>query len=218
MGEMTSRKPARAKGERTRGRIVEAAEAVFVRRGYLEARVADIAQEAGVAHGSFYTYFASKDEVFREVADRVVTEMYAALEGRSLGGSAAERIREANRRYIELYERHAGVIALIEQVATFNDDLLQLRRDLRNRFIERVERAISRVWETGGEATAPPLDPHVAANALAGMVDNFTYWWFVLGESFDRDQALETLDQVWFRTLGLTAPDGEDGGAAPQNP
>jgi AcrR family transcriptional regulator len=206
MAEVSTRQPTRAKGHRTRSRIVEAAETVFVRRGYLETRVADIAREAKVAHGSFYTYFSSKEEVFRDVAERVVAEMYTALEGRTLGDTPAERIRAANRRYFELYERHAGVLALIEQVATFNPEFLTLRRELRGRFIERVERAVRRVWESGS-TDVTPLDARVTANALGGMIDNFSYWWFVLKEPFDRDQALDTLDEVWFRTLGLQAPD-----------
>ena len=36
---------------------------------------------AGLAHGSFYTYFDSKEDVFRQVADRVVRDVYGALEG-----------------------------------------------------------------------------------------------------------------------------------------
>jgi AcrR family transcriptional regulator len=214
-GAAPVRKPAPTKGERTRGRIVEAAEVVFVRLGYLDTRVADIAAEAGVAHGSFYTYFSSKEEIFREVAERVVGEMYAALDGHLLGASAAQRISSANRRFFELYERHAGVIALIEQVATFNSDLLTLRRGLRNRFIERVERAIRRAWADGGEASAQPLDPHIAANALAGMVDNFCYWLFVFGEKFDMETALGTIDEVWFRTLGLDRPTDHAGSPNP---
>ncbi|MGH2927257.1 MAG: TetR family transcriptional regulator, partial [Solirubrobacteraceae bacterium] len=56
--------PVRARGVRTRAALIDAARRVFERDGYLEARVADIAAAAGVAHGSFYTYFDSKDDVF----------------------------------------------------------------------------------------------------------------------------------------------------------
>ena len=53
-----------AKGLRTREELVAAARRVFERDGYTGARVADIAAEAGLAHGSFYTYFSSKQDVF----------------------------------------------------------------------------------------------------------------------------------------------------------
>jgi AcrR family transcriptional regulator len=53
--------------EEKRQRILEAAVRVFARRGFHGARVADIAEEAGVAHGLLYHYFASKDEVLQTV-------------------------------------------------------------------------------------------------------------------------------------------------------
>jgi AcrR family transcriptional regulator len=193
--------PVRKKGKLTRERIVQAAETVFVKGGYLDTRIADIAQEAGVAHGSFYTYFASKEEVFREVAERVTNEIYAALDAGASSDSPADRIRAANRRFLELYERHRGVLALIEQVATFDEFFLQMRRDLRQRFILRTEPAVRRILEHS--ETDLGLDPHVTANALGGMVDNFCYWWFVMDEKFDREAAVETLDRIWLSALGL---------------
>ena len=62
--------PRSRKGAQTRARLLEAAKAVFERTGFLEARVSDIAKEAGMSHGSFYHYFDSKEQVFREVAEQ----------------------------------------------------------------------------------------------------------------------------------------------------
>lgn len=59
--------------------ILEAAVRVFARKGYHAARVGDIAEEAGVAHGLLYHYFRSKDEVletiFRETWSDVLAEL-----------------------------------------------------------------------------------------------------------------------------------------------
>src|SRR6187402_2020195 len=51
-----------AAGEK-RERILTAAERVFAKSGFFSARVSDIAREAGVADGTIYLYFKSKDEV-----------------------------------------------------------------------------------------------------------------------------------------------------------
>lgn len=48
---------------------------MFEERGFPETRVAHITRHAGVAYGSFYTYFPSKEAVFLEVADRLFEEM-----------------------------------------------------------------------------------------------------------------------------------------------
>ena len=48
---------------------------MFERDGFLDARITDITAAAGVAAGSFYTYFNSKEDVFAAVMDDVNEEM-----------------------------------------------------------------------------------------------------------------------------------------------
>jgi AcrR family transcriptional regulator len=206
-----SKAPIRRRGVRTRAQLVRAAQKVFRRDGYLDARVADIAAAAGVAHGSFYTYFDSKEDVFRELAEAVVKEIYAALDTPD-ETDPRDRVRAINRRYMELYERHALVLGLIEQVGNLGE-FHGLRRALRARFVDRVERLI-RGLEADGETGPQPLDPHLIASALVGMIDSFAYSWFVLEEPFDRELALANLDAIWLRTLGIA----EAAGAAAKAP
>src|ERR1700692_863228 len=71
--------PRSRKGVETRARLVSAAKEVFERDGFLEARISDIAERAGLSHGSFYHYFESKEEVFREVAEAVEGQLSAPL-------------------------------------------------------------------------------------------------------------------------------------------
>jgi AcrR family transcriptional regulator len=189
--------PVREKGQRTRRRILEAAAYVFTREGYLNARVADIAQRAKVAHGSFYTYFDSKEDVFRSLAQDVHEQMRAAI-----ADAEEEGVELANARYIEAYERHAPILGLIEQVATFDEHFRELRADLRARYFGLIERAVVLSYERG-ETRSPPLDPRTVASALGAMVEHFAYRWFVLEEPHDRKAATDTLNTVCRRALGL---------------
>src|SRR5690242_16840281 len=50
------------RGQRTRAALIAAARTVFERDGFINARITDIAETAGTAHGSFYSYFTSKEE------------------------------------------------------------------------------------------------------------------------------------------------------------
>lgn len=193
------------KGERTRETLLDAARREFERSGFLDARVADIVVEAGVSHGTFYTYYDSKGDVFREVAERVVDEMYRALDASVSDAKAPELIRAANQVFVEVYERHAAIFALIEQVATFDDYFREMRLEIRRKLVRRVERAIARMVDEG-EAELGRLDRHSLAGALAGMVDNFAYMWFVLEEPTDRAAALETLAELWSRALLVGPP------------
>jgi AcrR family transcriptional regulator len=200
--EETEKVPVRPRGHKTRARLLEAATRVFIRNGYVQTRVSDINREARVSHGSFYTYFDSKDDIFWAVADGVFAEMYEALEGRLLGKTPIERLRAANRQYFEIYERNADMIAVIEQVATIHDEFRQARLALREQHVARLERLVRGIYR---ESDTPELtlDPDVVANALGGMIDNLAFVAFVLKKPFDREDVLHTLDEIWIRTLGL---------------
>lgn len=65
---------ASARGKERRREILEAAAAVFARRGYHQARTREIAEEAGIAEGSIYNYFSSKRELLLAMMDQIVTE------------------------------------------------------------------------------------------------------------------------------------------------
>jgi AcrR family transcriptional regulator len=191
------------KGERTRERLLTAARAVFERDGYFDARVADIAAEASVGHGTFYTYFASKEDVFIAVAQRVTDALFEGVYQLPPGLDVIERIHETNRRYVDLYEENAVMLGLLDQVAPTSERLREMRAAIRRHFAERLEAAIARMNHLG-RTREPRLDPFAAGIALGSMVDHICYQWFVLGEPFDRDVMLETFDQIWIRALGIT--------------
>jgi AcrR family transcriptional regulator len=192
------------RGRRTRNALIEAAAKVFARDGFLDCRIADIAETAGVAHGTFYTYFSSKEEVFHEVIFVVQRDMAShddAPPATDEKQTPWQVVEAANRRYITAYRRNAQLMATLEQVATFNDDVRKLRLELRDRFVDRNTRAIKR-WQRAGLAD-PDIDAGYAANALGTMVDRFAYTWFVLGQTFDEERAVETLTRLWLQSLGI---------------
>jgi AcrR family transcriptional regulator len=65
----------RPKSQQTRKRIIRAAARIVAREGYPKASVAKIATEAGIAHGSFYYYFARREDLFRELLPALGEEM-----------------------------------------------------------------------------------------------------------------------------------------------
>ncbi|MFB4300232.1 TetR/AcrR family transcriptional regulator [Actinomadura sp. NTSP31] len=202
--------PLTERGARTRERLLAAAREVFEERGFLDTRVAHIARHARVAYGSFYTYFPSKEAVFLEVADRLFEDMTrhsftpgadpAAPEPAAL--EPAARIRRANRSYYEAYRRNAKMMAIIEQVSTFNEEFQEMRRKHRAESVGRSARAIER-WQRAG-LVDPGIDPEMTARALAAMVDHSLYLWLVQGDdTSDTERLLDTLDALNVRALGL---------------
>ena len=57
--------PKTRRGRETREKLLQAAEVEFGERGFADASIASITQRAGVALGTFYVYFESKEEIFR---------------------------------------------------------------------------------------------------------------------------------------------------------
>jgi TetR/AcrR family fatty acid metabolism transcriptional regulator len=77
-----ARKPSRNGASGKRESILRAATHVFARNGYFSSKVADIAREAGVADGTVYLYFKSKEEILHSIFDQNMAEAIAS--GRKL--------------------------------------------------------------------------------------------------------------------------------------
>jgi AcrR family transcriptional regulator len=196
------RGPLTERGARTRERLIAAAREVFEERGFPATRVAHIARHARVAYGSFYTWFPSREAVFLEVAERLFQDMTQNSLVPAAGPEPADRIRRANRAYYEAYRRNAGLMAIIEQVATFNEEFQELRRKHRTVAIGRSATAIER-WQRAGLVDAG-LDPELTARALAAMVDHSLYLSLVQGDDpAGTERLLDTLDTLSIAALGL---------------
>ena len=99
-----------------RARILDAATRVFAERGFFGSQVADIAHRAGIAAGTVYLYFRSKDDVLRSIFDRTMQD--AIREGRAgLDGvdDPAERLRRIARLHLERLGRDRD-LAVVFQV------------------------------------------------------------------------------------------------------
>jgi AcrR family transcriptional regulator len=198
--------PRSRKGKQTRARLLDAAKRVFERDGFLEARVSDIVDEAGISHGAFYHYFDSKEQIFREVAEAEESLLTAPpvdeQPGAAPGRSTRDRIRDANRRYLERYRDEARIMGVIEQVSRFDDHVRTVRANRQKHFAERSERAIRRRQAEGLVDAA--VDAEIAAMALGAMVARFAELWLVQGYAqYDFDHAVEQVTTLWANALGL---------------
>jgi AcrR family transcriptional regulator len=196
--------PLTARGARTRAALVRAARALFERQGYVDTTVGDIASRARVAHGTFYTYFDSKEDIFAEVADQLQADLLAVEDAEPHlppDSSLSARIERANRGYLRGYQQNARMMGVLEQVATFNPRLAAIRRAARRHHVQRATSSIRR-WQQQGLVDAS-LDPVYAASALGSMVDRSAYVWMVLGEPFEFEEAVVQLTRLYCNALGL---------------
>lgn len=190
------------RGRRTMTKLVDAAAVVFARKGFLDTKITDITAEAGVANGSFYTYFESKEGIFRAVIDEVNERMFTKSRvPAGAGSSPYQRIEHATRAYVRAYREEAGLLMILEQVASFSPAFREMRRETRKSFRSRTERGIRRFQEAG--LVSPSLPPDYTAAALISMVSNFCYMWLVLDEDYNEETAILTLSRLWAQALGI---------------
>jgi AcrR family transcriptional regulator len=201
--------PRSPKGAETRARLLAAAKATFEDSGFLDARISDIAERAGLSHGSFYHYFESKEEVFREVAETIEDQLSAPLGSVILDPASdatpAERIRQAIRLHLEAYRQEARIMGVIEQVSRYDTQVRAARFKRQRYYGEQVEESIRRLQRHG--LVDPDLEPVIAAAVLGSMTTRFPELWLVEGSldcSFD--DGVDQLTRVFVNALGLKEP------------
>jgi len=192
-----------ARGDRTRRSLLDAARRVFERRGYVDANVEDIVKEAGVARGSFYTYFPSKVEIFRAVCAEVGAKINDAVAGSDLRGlDPVVALTQSVGGYLEAYRQNAVLFGLLERLPSVDPEIYDMAVRVRRNHIRRVAAAIRR-WQSRGVAD-PAVEPDGTAAALVSMTTNFCYWWFEEPDGHDSDEAaLAVLSAIWIRALSL---------------
>lgn len=194
--------PKSARGKRTRAALIGAAREVFERDGFLDARIADIAGAAGVAIGSFYTHFESREEIFAAVLAELQEEMLHPSP--QYGGdhpSTLALLESNNRAYLLAYRRNAKLNALMEQVAAVDPEFMKLRQERSEAFIRRNASFIRRLQRDG--LADPELDADLAAGGLSQMVSRMANRAFVQGRSVPFEKLVGTTTRLWANALRI---------------
>lgn len=206
-GQATGGRLLTPRGVRTREKLIAAARSVFEEVPFPDARLTDITAAAGVASGTFYTYFDSKEEIFREVAAEVLTELSRAArrDPDNADGDPIRDIAHATRQYFLACLRNARVVRSMEQLAVVDDGVSAARRVTVVSGVKRAERWISRLQEQG--ICDPDIDARTTAMVLHTMNVRVAYDHLLLsGDEDDVEQLVAAVTRVWARTVGLERP------------
>src|SRR3989454_4172849 len=161
--------------------IIDAAVRVFARNGFYNSRVSDIAREAGIASGTIYLYFKTKDEIlvtlFREKMAAFVAGVRKAIADEP---GATAKIRRMIRLHFETLEANPDVAEVVQV------ELRQGQKFFRGASAHEISAyfdLIGSVLQEGVEAGVFRRDPPVkgATQMLFGAMDQVTTSW-VLGK------------------------------------
>jgi AcrR family transcriptional regulator len=191
-------RPLSKRGERTRRRLLEAAEAVFADLGYHDASIVKITEAAGVGQGTFYLYFASKKDVFDElVVDLNHRVRQAMTEAASQGTTRAEMERLGFAGYFRFVAEHPALYRIIRQAEFVSPEMLHLHYE---RLTSGYVAGLRQAMEAGEIADG---DPELLAWALMGIGELVGMRWILWnGRTELPADVLEELGRIITRALG----------------
>ena len=187
-----------------RRQILAAAVKVFAEKGFHEARVGDIAEEAGIAYGLVYHYFDSKEELLETIFRTTWTEMLARVEEvETAGVPAAEAVRQVTALLLRTWRRDPDLVRVLVREVTRNQHVQQEIEEITSA-MESLERIVRRGQESGEFRSE--LDPRLAAVVFYGALEEVLSGW-VLGQLPDRDEDISRAEAnvVALLTGGLRA-------------
>ncbi len=157
--------------------ILKAAITVFADRGYFNSKVSDVAAAAGIADGTVYLYFKSKDEILHSIFDRAMEEFIS--EGRrELAG-----IKSPSDRLTRIAELHLEKLGADRELAIVFQ--VELRGSIKfmqefsaagfGEYLEIIRRTIDEGQRAG--ELRDDIKPVVAAKMLYGALDEMVTNW-----------------------------------------
>lgn len=207
---LSSRRGRKGSAERpTRGgdkrqRILDAAVRVFAKKGFYATRVSEVAKAAGVADGTIYLYFKSKEELLVSLFEDRVERLLAFLQTElPSSASAPEKLRRIIELQLGLLEGERNLAEVITVILRQSSKLM--KEYAAPKFTAYLD-AIARVVADGQAAgeLRSDVSPHLAARAIFGALDGITMTW-ALGKA-DRGGLVRASGQLAELVLRGLAP------------
>lgn len=188
-----------------RERLLSAAFQLYGTIGYHQTTIPMLCSESGVTARHFYEEYSSREALLRTLLDDIAERSYEIVRDalRATELPVRERILASNRAYyayLTADARRARIYA-IESLG-ISDELESHRRDLRERSVRQLTRAVQ--WRE--PAGAPiDLDGRLVSIGLASAAVAILAEWVLAGEKPAVETMAQTLTLIWIRTLRLEA-------------
>jgi TetR/AcrR family transcriptional regulator, fatty acid metabolism regulator protein len=192
-----AQKPARNGSTGKRESILRAATRVFAHNGYFNSKVADIARAAGVADGTVYLYFKSKEEILHSIFDQNMAEAIAA--DRKL----IDKLRDPREKLRRIASLH------LERLGADRDLAVVFQVELRGstKFMEEFSAAgfaeylglLRAIFEEGQRAGVfrKELNAKVAAKIFFGALDEMATNWIISKRSYKLEPMADVVMDVF---------------------
>jgi len=172
------------RGGDKRERILTAAERIFARHGFFAAKVSDVAKEAGVADGTIYLYFKSKDDLLISLFERRMQQVNELLrEATATIASPREQLRAFIKTYLQLvHDEPTAAEVLTIELRQSSKFMKEYENPQFADFLRLLGGIIAAAQDKGELASSIPA--HVAARMIFGMLDELALAWVLAKQPF----------------------------------
>jgi AcrR family transcriptional regulator len=185
----------RAQGRETMRRLLDAGQEAFDQRGFHAVRVEDVVKAARTSHGTFYLYFANKEDLFKALAMEALRDMEAiAGEFPAVGpdDDGREALRAWVQRFCDTWATHAAVISILwSQHEELGEDLAGAGLQLLFRLSEAMTQGMT------GASAEPPQHAELTAVACLMMMERVNYL-LSIGVKMPRAEMIDRLSSIMF--------------------
>ena len=179
--------------------IIDAAVRVFARNGFYNSRVSDIAREAGIASGTIYLYFRTKDEILVTLFRETMAAFVAALRteiGRERDPEA--KIRRLVRRHFEVLEASPDMAEVVQV------ELRQGQKFFRGASAHEISAYFELIGSVLREGVAAGVFRHdlpvkIATKMLFGALDQMTTSWVLGKRGYRLADAAEPVANIFLK-------------------
>lgn len=166
--------------------IINSASNLFSERGYRGTTVDDIAREAGIAKGTFYIYFESKESLLSEVMDHTTETTIERINRRLANSmSTVERLAVINEEYDKTWKHNIELIFVLIGESVGNPRISKQMWKLYEKLAGPVRKAIESGEKSGEIANFN--NSRAIAFALLGIAQLISYYGIVNPANLDKD-------------------------------
>ncbi|GAB3491111.1 TetR/AcrR family transcriptional regulator [Amycolatopsis cihanbeyliensis] len=155
--------------ERNRAALLDAAYACFRRGGFVSTTISQITEEADVAHGTFYSYFTTKDEVFTELVDRLLEDLFTVVNGPRQEPSVRRRLSVALSAFFQRCHDEREILLALHQASRLHEDYARKWERFRERLRRQVEHDLG--WLSRNQYLPGTLRVDLVSTVITRMIE-----------------------------------------------
>lgn len=191
-------RPTTARGEATRRKLLEAAEAEIGEKGYARTSVAGITRRAGVGQGTFYLYFPSKDDALRELVRDMGKRLRRSLSAATKGAKSRVDIEKRGFKAFMRFASENQNLYRVVMESQFVDESIyrEYYQTLADSYAANLTKA-----QAAGEIR--PGDPEAQAWALMGVAHFLGLRYAIWQHSQPTKKVVDTTFELLFDGLAV---------------